>query len=408
MINELPGGGLTYLGVFILGLGLNLTPCVYPMLSVTLSLFKDKKHPGHWHAFAHALVYVIGMSVMYSALGVTSALGGTLVGEFLQNPWVLTMIGVLMVWLALSLFGVYAFQLPSKLLERLTLKKHADFVSLFFTGMFVGLFAAPCIGPPVIALMTYVGTKGDPGTGFLVFFVMSLGLGAPYLVLGTFTRLLRRMPKAGVWLVWFEKLFGVILLGLAVFYFIVAWKAAWLHTLWPVFLVGAGLYLGFIDNAKHYSRMFNGLRKAAGTLAVAGGLILLTFGASERVSWEPYSPESLAAAGKAGRSAVLDFYADWCIACHEMEQLTYTDPRVIEAASSFDRFKVDLTRPDNEEVREIISRYGIYGVPTVLFIDAAGQEVEGTRIEGFADADRFLTALKITEARCGTESCAAS
>ena len=203
---------LALVGIFISGLALNLTPCVYPMLSVTIALFSHETGRGEKHlgaAFGKALLYVAGMASTYSALGVSAALTGGFFGAAVQNQWVLLALALLMFALALSMFGLYEIQAPSFLLNWIGSKRRVGFIGIFLSGLFVGVFAAPCIGPPIVALLTFVGQTANPTTGFLVFFVLALGLGFPYLILGTFSGLLTKLPKSGEWLLWVKKVFGV-------------------------------------------------------------------------------------------------------------------------------------------------------------------------------------------------------
>ncbi len=238
-----------FLIFFITGLAVNLTPCVYPMLTVTVALFKPPQaRPASGGgqqvrllpSFGKAFIYVLGMAVMYSSLGVFAAMTWALFGGILQNKWVVLTVAVLMLGLALSMFGVFQIRIPSGLLQKLERLRKIRFLGLFFAGMFVGIFAAPCIGPPVLALLTSVADRGNPLFGFLSFFVFSLGLGFPYLILGTFSRLLKKIPKAGSWLMWVEHAFGVILLGFSFYYFVIAVNPEFVEWVLPVTLVLGG------------------------------------------------------------------------------------------------------------------------------------------------------------------------
>ena len=214
-MNDPSGNPFTFVGIFLLGLGLNLTPCVYPLLAVTVSLFSSRKEEKTplGVSFFRALVYVLGMAATNTTLAVVAALTGGLLGAILQNTWVLAGISVLLFLLALSMFGVYTIQAPSWILNRVVGTRSTTLAGLFASGLIVGIFAAPCIGAPVLALLTWVGTQGNPIFAVLVFFTLSMGLGLPYLILGTFSGLLTKLPKSGVWLLWMERLFGVILLA---------------------------------------------------------------------------------------------------------------------------------------------------------------------------------------------------
>lgn len=215
---ETEGTIVAFFAIFLIGLALNLTPCVYPMLSVTVSLFGTQTQDRISTAFLRSVVYVLGIATMYTVLGVSAALSGGLFGSWLQSPWVLGGIGALLFALALSSFGAYQIQVPYWVTSRLGGQTSTGLIGLYLSGLVVGVFAAPCIGPPVIALLTLVGAKGDPVFGFQAFFSLSIGLGFPYLILGTFSGLLKKIPKSGAWMVWVERFFGVVLTGAALFY----------------------------------------------------------------------------------------------------------------------------------------------------------------------------------------------
>ena len=384
------GDSLTFLGVFLAGLGLNLTPCVYPMLSVTVSVLSGHKELHPVKAFGKAALYVLGIAVMYSSLGVAAALTGGFFGAALQNRWVLLGIAFLLVLLALSMFGVYAFQMPGWLVARAGGRRRTNLFGIFLSGLFVGVFAAPCVGPTILGLLTLIGTRGDPWLAFRVFFVMSLGLGLPYLILGTFSVLLHRLPKSGVWMIWMERVFGVFLIALAGFYFLLAVAPSLIKGLPPLALIAGGVYLGFLERSAVYPPAFVRFQKAAGTLAILAGLAIPIFAPRASVRWEVYAPEKLVHAKELKKPVILDFYADWCLPCHELDQFTYTNPQVIQALEGFVRLKVDLTRPDSPEVQGVTEHFDIMGVPTIVFLDPEGREVEKARTTGFVSAEELL------------------
>lgn len=386
-------GSWTLLGVFLVGLGLNLTPCVYPMLSITVSLFGTHQETNRRKTFLKALVYVLGIATMYSSLGVAAALTGGFFGSLLQKQWILIAVGALLIILSLSLFGVYTFQAPSFLLSKLATKRGINLIGFYLSGLFVGIFAAPCVGPPVVALLTVVGTKGDPLYGFWIFFLMSLGLGTPYLILATYSGLLKRLPKSGVWLLWVERLFGVVLLSVGAFYLALAFRPAFAKWMIPMALTGGGIYLGFIETSPKYSAWFIQFKKTLGVLAIVAGVAIPGFAPHQTVTWEKYTPQKLELAKSSAKPVILDFYADWCIPCHELDRFTYSDPEVIKALSGFERLKVDLTRPDSPAAAEPAENFEIIGVPTIVFLDSKGQEIKEDRVTGFISAKELLSIL---------------
>ncbi len=390
-------------GIFLIGLALNLTPCVYPMLSVTVSLFGSKKGEASklGHSFIMALIYVMGIVFMYSVLGVAAAYTGALFGSWMQSPVVLAGIGVLIFALALSMFGLYELQAPSSWMQSLsgTQRKTGGVFGHFFSGLVVGVFAAPCIGPPIIALLAFVGAQGDPLFGFMIFFVMAFGLGFPYLILGTFSGLLSKLPKSGTWMVWVKKIFGVVLVGVAVFYLALAFFPGYSIHVIIATLVAGGIYLGFLEQSGRGLKVFTRVKWATGiaTLILAG--MLFQNLQKEGIEWEMYTDEKYEQAIESGAPIMMDFYADWCIPCLELERATFTDPDVIEATRDFRRFKVDMTQYESERSERLREKFNIAGVPTVLFIDESGEEVEEARVVGFLRASQFLERVKMAQPR---------
>lgn len=386
---------LTLAAIFAIGLALNLTPCVYPMLSVTVSIFGAQTDTRVALVFFKALVYVLGIATTYSALGVLAALTGGLFGGLMQSPWVLATIAVLLTALALSMFGLYEIRPPAALMNRLGGTTTVGLAGVYISGLVVGVFAAPCIGPPIIALLAMVGARGDPWFGFGAFFVLSLGLGAPYLILGAFSGLLKRLPKSGAWMVWVKKIFGVALLGVAAFYAALGFAPGLLQWIPPTALVAGGIYLGFVERSANERRLFRRVKWAAGLLSILVGGALTVSAPKAELDWEVYRPDALEAAKAAGRPVIMDFYADWCIPCHELDRRTFSDPDVIRALADHVKLKVNLTSADLPESRTAAERFGVQGVPTVIFLDKAGRERPGARILGFLPPREFIAKVNL-------------
>jgi thiol:disulfide interchange protein DsbD len=383
-----------FAGIFLIGLALNLTPCVYPMMSVTVSLFGNSSDSESKlsSSFFMAFVYVMGIVFMYSILGVAAAFTGALFGSWLQSPYVLAGIGILIFGLALSMFGLYELQPPSSWMQSLsgTQRKTGGVLGHFFSGLVVGVFAAPCIGPPIIALLAFVGSQGDPLFGFTIFFVMAFGLGFPYLILGTFSGLLSKMPKSGTWMVWVKKIFGVVLVGVALFYIALAFFPGYsFHVIIATVIIG-GIYLGFLESSGKGVKTFTRIKWGVGMAMLVLGVMMLMNLQKEGIEWETYTDESYTEAIENNQAVMMDFYADWCIPCLELERSTFVDENVINATQNFRRFKVDMTNYESESSQQLRETFEVAGVPTIVFIGPDGEEIENARVVGFLNANSFM------------------
>jgi len=379
-----------FVAIFFIGLALNLTPCVYPMISVTVSIFGGQSDTNIARVFAKALTYVLGIATMYSVLGVIAALSGGLFGSALQSPVVLAVIGLLLMGLALSMFGLYEIQMPYWLTSKLGGQSASGFIGVYVSGLVVGVFAAPCIGPPIIALLAFVGAKGDPVFGFWSFFILSLGLGFPYLILGTFSGLLQKLPKSGVWMVWVKKVFGIVLVGVGLFYLGLAFFPKYTPWVLALTLFFGGIYLGFIERSGLDKKFFRAVKWVVGLVGIVFGILMIQNLTKPSVEWTPYDQSAYEQALTDGQAIVLDFYADWCIPCLELDQVTFVDPGVIEGLDRFVRFKVDLTNFDSEESNQLREQFNIVGVPTIVFVGSNGREVNSARVIGFLNPEDFM------------------
>lgn len=380
---------LTLGAVLLLGLGLNLTPCVYPLISVTIAYFGGQGRSRGRTTWLASL-YVLGIAVSFSALGLAAALSGGIFGAAMQRPTVVLFIVALMVVLSLSSFGLYQLQPPSAVM-RWAGGSASGAAGAVFMGLTMGVVAAPCVGPIIVALVVFVGSRQDPGLGFLLFFFLALGMGLPYVVLAVAAGSLTSLPRSGEWLAWTEHLFGCILLCLAAYYLAPLLPPPARHWLLPGAIATAGIYLGFIDGAGRALRGFPALKAAVGVLMIAmAAWLIRPTDAAQAIAWEPV--EHWVAGEHAGeRPVLLEFGAEWCIPCREMESTTYVHPDVVREADRFRMVKADVTE-ETATTTALTQAYGVKGVPTVILFSPSGGEHQ--RMVGYVGPDEMLAAMR--------------
>ena len=385
---------LTLAGVFLGGLALNLTPCVYPLIPITVSYFAGRS--GRGGVWLHGLLYLGGLVTVNSLLGVSAALGGGLMGGVLQSPLVLALVAAVLTAFALSMFGLWELRLPAAFTQAAA-RSRAGYWGSLFMGLTLGVVAAPCIGPFILGLLTWVASLGSPWLGFLIFFILSLGLGLPLFVLALFSGRLERLPRSGQWMLWIRKLMGWVLLGMAA-YFLGPLLPPWGRRVLPAAVaLAAGLHLGWLARVQAGSRAFAWLRTLAGTagLVMATWLVLSWLFLGPGVSWQTYSDELMARAEGQGRPVIMDFYADWCAPCRELDEITFHHPQVVALAEKrFVMIKVDLTRRNQPLHQRLLQRFQVKGVPTVVFLDSRGQERRDLRLVDFLPPGPFLARMK--------------
>lgn len=372
---------LTLLLLFIGGLALNLTPCVLPVVPITLGFFAMQSDGRRSRRLALSAMYVLGLVVMYSALGVMAAIGGKMFGAWLQQPAVLVGFALLMLVLASSMFGAFEIQPPRWIANRS--QGRAGLLGAATMGLFVGIVAAPCVGPVVISLLTLVAAIGKPVIGGVMFAALAFGLGFPYLAL------LNVLPKPGEWMVQVKKAMGFVLVAMA-FYFLRPLTGDEVFK-WGVvlsLLIGAIFLFASRGTAGRAMRL-----AAASILLIAGVAFAIPRGSSDGVVWDRFEASAVTSAAAAKKPVVIDFYADWCLPCKELDQNTFSDPRVKAEMNRFTRLKADLTLA-NEKSDRLSREFTIVGVPTIVFIDASGKEVRDLRLTGFEGPDAFLRRLE--------------
>ena len=384
------GWFLGFLAVFLGGLALNLTPCVYPLIGVTIAYFGNQGG-GPRRVMYLAMVFVLGIALMFSAVGVAVAMSGGLFGAAMQNPFVLVALSMMLLTLAASSFGLFSLQPPQWMLQRAG-TAHPGYAGALLMGLGMGVVAAPCIGPIVLGLLLMVERSGSALFGFALFFTLALGLGVPYIGLAMAAGHIRRLPRSGEWLAWVEHLFGFILVGLALYFLDPVVPNNLMTRFLPYYAAAAGIYLGFISPEGRSWRPFLLLRSALGIVAVAAlAFLLYPRKAPEKLRFEPFNSELLASATEARKPVLIDFSADWCIPCREMEHSTFIDPSVVNEASRFVRMKANLTKQD-KRTEELTTKYEIQGVPTTMLIDSSGKVTQ--RKVGYIGPQEMLAELR--------------
>ena len=404
---------------FGFGLLLAFTPCVFPMIPILSGiLVPHGAHLTHARGFALSLAYVMGMAITYASAGVAAGMLGTLLSAALQNPWVLSGFAMVFVLLALSMFGFYELQLPNALQSRLAVtsnKLHGGhFVSVFVMGVLSALIVGPCVAAPLAAALLYISQSGDMVLGGAALFVMALGMGVPLLVVGASAGTL--LPRAGSWMETVKRFFGVLLLGVAIYLVAPLLPVVAQMLAWSALLIVSAIYLHALDPLPAGAAGARKLFKGIGVIALLAGAALL-FGALSggRDILQPLSGLRGAAAQEghapvfqrvestdqldtairaaAGKPVMLDFYADWCVSCKEMERYTFTDDTVRNRLAGVTMLQADVTL-NRDEHKALLKRFSLFGPPGIVFFDRQGSEINGLRVVGFQSADKFAAILE--------------
>ncbi len=392
--------GLPYavIAFFLFGLALNLTPCVYPVIPMTVSFFIAQSERQKLRMFLLASYYVTGIAVVFSVLGLISGLAGKQWGFLFQNPWFVIAIAIIVLSMAASMFGAFEITVPSSLMTKLG-KARQGAVGFFVMGLTVGVVIAPCAAGIIIGLVSLVARLGIVAKGALLFFVMGLGLGLPYLILATFSGLLNRLPQSGMWMVWIRKLFGILLIGVALYFLVPQAKQISDQEGFYLGVLGifGGLLLGFLEHGEGYTWRFKIIRGLLGLLFILSGILLVNAAIQpERpaIDWVYYSDQSIEQLQRENKPILIDFYADWCAACRELDRKTFRDKRVAEKSREFVMVRVDCTSPDNK-CTALMERFKVSGLPTLVFISARGKELDSLTSVGFLAPDEMLRRMEL-------------
>ena len=417
----------TLLLFFGLGLLLAFTPCVFPMIPILSGIIVGQgSQVTTYKAFIMSVTYVLGMALTYATLGALMGLLGQNLQAAFQTPWVLISFALLFVLLSLSMFGFYELQLPSALQTKLTLlsnrQQGGTLIGVAIMGILSALIVGPCVAAPLVGALIYISQTRDALLGFMALFSMSLGMGIPLILIGTSTG--HFLPKADEWMHNIKAVFGVLLLAVALWMLERILPNQVIMLLWATLLIVSAIYMGAFDALPAGISGWRKLWKGLGLIIFIYGVLLMIGAASgNRNPLQPLHSENkthnitsttnvdqtllqfkpikgmsglkreLVAAKAQNKPVMLDFYADWCISCKEMEHFTFSDAKVQQTLAHFVLLKADVT-PNDEQDQTLYKHFSIFGPPAILFFDTNGDEQRNSRVVGFMPADKFNQHLK--------------
>lgn len=411
---------LLILSFFGFGLLLSFTPCVLPMVPILSGIIIGQgSRMTRAHSLLLSVAYVMGMAITYTLAGVAAGLSGALLSAALQNPWVLGTFAAVFVALALSMFGFYELQLPSSLQSRLagaSGRLHGGhYTGVFVMGALSALIVGPCVAAPLAGALLYISQSGSAALGGSALFAMALGMGVPLLVVGASAGAL--LPKSGPWMETVKRFFGVMLLAVAIYLVSPVVPVTAQMLAWAALLIFTGIYLRAIDPLPLAAGSFARLSKGGGVIALVAGITFVVGALSgsrdvlqplsglrgtaagapagpgvafQRIANSAELDAAIAAAN--GKTLMLDFYADWCVSCKEMERYTFTDPEVQSRLAGMIKIQADVTA-NTAEHKALLKRFRLFGPPGIVFFDPAGREIQGLRVIGFQPAGKFAAVL---------------
>lgn len=402
--------GLALLFSFVAGILTSFTPCIFPMIPITLAILaKDSEKRSRSQNFLLSVFYVHGIAFTYSVLGLIAASSGGLFGSSLGHPGVLSVICFVFLIMSLSMYGLFEIQVPAFLRNKLgNGSKKSGFLGAFISGLFAGIVASPCVGPVLVGILAFVATQKSHVFGFFLLFSYAMGLGLIFLVLGAFTELTRKLPRSGPWMEAVKFVLGSLMLGAFYYYLSLLISQRW-HDgalgLGLVIVASAAGAFATLKGSHPLLKVRKGLLQAVLFIGFAylsisifdlRPLISTPYSAVQTQalnSWKPYSEKDYQLALQSGKPLVIDFYADWCAACHELDQHTFSNPDVQKAMENFILLRFDATS-DSELLRQLKLKYKIQGLPTVVFYSASGLWQEKMTLTEFETAKNFIQRIK--------------
>lgn len=420
MASALRGGNiwLTLAIFFGAGLLLAFTPCVFPMIPILSGIIVGQgENISTRKAFYLSLVYVLAMAMTYTIVGILVGLSGENIQAWFQNPWIIGSFAIIFVALSFSMFGFYELQMPASIQSKLAnvsnSQQGGNIIGVAIMGFLSALIVGPCVTAPLVGALIYIAETGDATLGGLALFSLSMGMGAPLLVIGASAG--KILPRAGAWMDAVKAVFGVLLLGLAIWLLERVTPVSITMTMWAALIIVSAIYMGAIDTLAEGSSGWKKLWKGLGVLLLIYGIIIVIGLASgNRNIYQPLKGlggssssnaqvehlnfkqikgvdglnAELEKAKAAGKSVMLDFYADWCVSCKEMEVLTFSDPAVQAALANVVLLQADVT-PNDAKDTELYKHFGIIGPPSIMFFGSDGIERRNYRVVGYVPADKF-------------------
>lgn len=413
-------GYLIALGLaFVTGLLLSFSPCTYPMIPITVSIFAGQQR-SLWRGFVMSLFYVGSMAVVYGIMGLIVSLVGGVFGAWLASPAVVIGIAVVFVIFSLSMFGVYELQVPASLRNRLGRQSGGGVGGAIVLGVVAALVVSPCVGPFVAGILLYIATAGSPVIGFLVLFVFAIGLGTLYIIIGTFSSAISALPGSGGWMEQVKKFFGFVLLLMAIYFLKTIVSAEVTAIVTGLLLLALGVFGGGFDRLTAESGFFLRLKKFVGILALIVGIYLLggtilrqglilppatewlpamstsaaNAGETSLINWSNDLEGALAQAKSEGRPVLIDTWATWCVNCKILEKKTFGNQSVADEAQRFVALKVQLENSDTPITKEFMARFGLkhYSLPTTLLLDSSGNVRR--ILQGVVEPDEMIMEMR--------------
>jgi thioredoxin:protein disulfide reductase len=388
------------LAALVGGLAVSLTPCVYPMVAVTVSVFGAKQAKRRSEGVLLSLAFVLGIAAMFVPLGVVAGMTGGFLSALLQNRWVVAGVSGLFLIMAASMFGAFEMTLPSSLNNKLATMGGIGYRGAFLLGLVCGLIASPCTGPVLTGILTWITSTKNPALGALAMSAFSIGLGAPFFVVGAFAV---QLPKSGRWMVHMKSFLGIVLVVVALYFLnnsfgfvngLVSSSAVFIAAVIGLALLG--LLLGAVHREFSEPGVPVKVSKGLGIALTSAGTLLAILAIikpAEALTWERHNVEgALSRAATEKRPLLVDFTAAWCGACKELDKKTFSEPRVGQELGRFVAVKVDATNNDDPKVEAMLARFKVIGLPTVVLFDSRGKEA--ARFNDFVPPDEFLKSVQ--------------